>query len=382
LCPLITTLLLCGAPAAAFAQPAASLSTWQSSNGTGVRFTQLTPEVVEDLSTLELPYETSDGAYKYAVDTSALSWRPDCTCYRYYVIFARSRANGVLTRHKFKGIPSGSFPDQRAPVRLSIEDAAGTHTDDIALPVASAPGLEPVPILDIKTDRTLWPVSLGGVTDIQITLSNSSPDDTVEIRDVVLATDAAKVWKTAPSLPDAKLSFTLTPKNSRTLTVRLEPAVKHAIGISFPPTSPDLSHTTLRLEVPYSSQMFAGRDGEAVLVIPLRFKPGVIALGLWLLGGVVIGSLVPLLSGKKGSTLKKWPRILATALVVGIVLEVFGILLVQNKSKLVLFGFDIDPWQTTPVMVLGIVTGLLGLQAAKLIEDRMKKDVPTPATTS
>lgn len=362
-------------PAAALAQPAASLSSWTTSNGTGVRFVQLTPDVVDN-PTMDLPDETSDGAYKYAIDTQALSWNPDCTCYRYYVVFARARGTGVLTRHKFKAIPSGSFADQRVPVRLSITDADGAHTDDIALPVASAPGLEPSPLVEVKTEKALVPVSLGGATDIQLTVRNPNAHESVQIGpDILVTPQSPTVWKSPPAVTGAQLPLTLPPGNTRTLTMRLEPVVKQAIGLSFPPTSADLPHTAVRIDVPYSSRTFSGRDARVALDVPLRFRPSMTALGLWLLGGVILGSLIPVvaLASKGKATVRTWGTAVGAAIVAGLILEVFGIVLAQNKSKLMLFGFDIDPWQTTPVMLLGILTGLMGLQSAKLIEEKLTK---------
>ena len=132
-------LVLAAAPAAA--QPTVSLSAWQATNGTGIRFAPLHAEVVPAVPRDGLSDETVGGSFAYAVDTSALSWGADCTCYRYYVIVVRSRATNVVTRHKFRGIPSGSFEDQRVQVRLAIQEGDQTHTDDLTVPVASTPGL-------------------------------------------------------------------------------------------------------------------------------------------------------------------------------------------------------------------------------------------------
>jgi hypothetical protein len=262
----------------ALAQPTASLSTWQATNGTGVRFVPLSPELVEQPS-IELPDETSDGAYKYAVDTTSLSWSADCTCYRYYVVIVRATANTVLTRHKCKGIPSGSFVDQRAPVRLSITDGRGPHTDDIALPVASAPGLEPSPLIAIKSDTAIHSISVGGVTEIQVNVQNPNANEPMDIRnDVLLEPESRAIWKTPPALSDIALPLSLAPRATKSLTIRLEPSMKQAIGLSFPRTSQDVRHTTLRLTVPYASRTFSGRDRHIMVDIPLRFRPSLVTL--------------------------------------------------------------------------------------------------------
>ena len=71
--------------------------------------------------------------------------------------------------------------------------------------------------------------------------------------------------------------------------------------------------------------------------------------------------------------MKRWPRAALAALVAGVIFELFGILAVQNNSKFMLFGFDFDPWQSLPVLVLGVLMGLLGLGAARHLQDFVNK---------
>ena len=40
---------------------------------------------------------------------------------------------------------------------------------------------------------------------------------------------------------------------------------------------------------------------------------------------------------------------------------------------IMLFGFDFDPWQSLPVLVLGVLMGLLGLGAARHLQDFVNK---------
>ena len=101
--------------------------------------------------------------------------------------------------------------------------------------------------------------------------------------------------------------------------------------------------------------------------MPIRFRPSILTLLLALATGVALGSLIPLLASKRGRV-STWGRATVTALVVAIILELVGIFLVANNSKFVLFGFNLDPWQTLPVLLLGIGNGLLGFEAAKKLK--------------
>ena len=156
------------------------------------------------------------------------------------------------------------------------------------------------------------------------------------------------------------------------MTLRLEPYVRQALGAAFPPTAATSPHTAVHLDVPYTNPLFARRVSTVPVDVPLRFQPGILALVLWLAAGVVLGSLVPLAVGGRQS-LGRWPRAAAAALVAGVIFELFGILAVQNNSKVMLFGFDLDPWQSLPVLVLGALMGLLGLEAARHLEEFISK---------
>jgi hypothetical protein len=102
-------------------------------------------------------------------------------------------------------------------------------------------------------------------------------------------------------------------------------------------------------------------------IVPVRFRPSILTLLAALVVGVLLGSLIPLLASKRGSV-RTWGRATGTAVVVAIILEMVGIFMVANNSKFVLFSFNLDPWQTLPVLLLGIANGLLGFEAAKRLK--------------
>ena len=155
--------------------PTVRLTAWQpDTSGTGVRFEALAPFV--ETEPVAMQDELADGAFEYALDTTKINWATECSCYRHYAVLVRSRATGVVTRHKFRALPSGSFDDQYAEVMLTIRDGARGGDTRIALPVASAPGLEPKPLLTITRLRDRpESLSLGGVTQIRLTVKN--PDE-------------------------------------------------------------------------------------------------------------------------------------------------------------------------------------------------------------
>jgi hypothetical protein len=359
---------LAAAAQPAAAQPTVRLSAWQpDTSGTGVRFEALAPFV--ETEPVAMQDELADGAFEYSLDTTKINWATECSCYRHYAVLVRSRATGVVTRHKFRALPSGSFDDQYAEVMLTIRDGTRGGDTRIALPVASAPGLEPKPLLTVSRLRDRpESLSLGGVTQVRLTVKNPAKGLAVLIPSaVVVRPEVDALWARVSASVDGPLPLTLQPDATQTLTLDIQPQTWRAIEESLVPTEAERAHTALHVGVPYANPIFGNRIGFIDLTVPIRFRPSVLALLLALTTGVALGSLVPLLGSNRGRV-STWGRATATALVVAIILELVGIFLVANNSKFVLFGFNLDPWQTLPVLLLGIANGLLGFEAAKKLK--------------
>lgn len=353
--------------ATAFAQPVVQLSAWQpDQSGTGVRFEALTPLAESD--PIQMQDEIANGAFEYAIDTSQIKWVTDCSCFRHYVIVVRTRATGQVTRHKFRALPSGSFDDQYAEITMAIRDSRSSGSVQIALPVASAPGLEPKPLLEITRQQTRPEyVSLGGATRLRLAVKNVTKRMIVVVpSDIVVRAEPGDLWTSATATMRDPAPFNLAPDATEVLQVDVQPETWRAIETSLVPIETDKEHATLQIDVPYTNPVFGNRTGVVQTSVPLRFRPSILTLLAALVVGTLLGSLIPLLAKRSG--LLTWSRATATAIVVAIILELAGIFLVANNSKFVLFGFNLDPWQTLPVLLLGIANGLLGFEAAKKLK--------------
>jgi hypothetical protein len=318
-----------------------------------------------------LPDSTSEGAFEYGIDVSDVKWADECRCFRYYTVTVKSVRTGQVSRHKFRAHPSGSFEDQRVQVRLTISETASPEVsdfDDVALPVASAPGLEPSPLVTVQPRESLASVSLGGESEIQLVLRNPNKHVPVQVpTDIIVVSEASNLWQQEPVVKTRGIPLTLPPNGSEIVRVTVQPRTWEAIQKSIVPSSSDKAHTSIHIKVPYTNAQFQQRDGITELSLPVRFRPSIISLAVALIVGVALGSLVPLVARKTGSV-ERWSRATVAALVVALVLELVGIFLVANNSKFMVFNFDLDPWQTLPVLLLGIFNGLLGLEAAKRLK--------------
>lgn len=363
-----TLVVSLAAGAAAQPLPTIKVSAWEAAaNGTGVTFKVSTPTLAEDAPPA-FPDETADGHFAYAIDTSDLRWADECRCFRYYVVTVRSRQSGQVSRHKIKGIPSGSFEDQHVTVRLTISDGAGlSDAEDVSLPVASAPGLEPPSLVTVKARDALSSVSLAGDSEILVTVKNASRH-AVQLPAAALTAepDHPELWAVPPAISSGPLPLTIEAQREATFRLVLKPSTWQAVQKSIVPSASANAHTAIRVRMAYANPLFQQRESVAETAVDLRFRPSLISLGVALAVGVGLGSLIPLLSRR--SAIGKWTRATAVALVAAIVLEAVGMFLVAFDSQFKVFGFDLDPWQTLPVVLLGISNGLLGLEAVKRLK--------------
>jgi hypothetical protein len=364
--------LVLAASAPAQTLPTVRISAWEeSANGTGVVFKSLNPTEIAD-SGIELPNQTAAGAFAYGVDIKDLGWASDCRCFRYIIITVKSRS-GQLTRHKIKQHPSGTFHDKNVQVKLTISDGTVSDHDDISLPIASAPGVGPLPKLTIQHREPLAAVTLGGETEILLTVQNHNAESAMIVpAELTVDSDHPRLWRTPPAIVGATFPLSVPPGARQTIRLRLEPDPWQAVRASFVPSSNDKPHTVIRLRWAHANPLFNQREMVSDTELPIRFHPSVFALLAALIGGVLLGSVVLYLR-QRTMPFRNWSRAAVTALAASLVLELIAVFLVANNSKFVIFNFDLDPWQTLPVVLLGIGNGLLGVHAVALLKTRFPK---------
>jgi len=368
----VTSCLPC-LPAAAQPLPTVVISNWaESTNGTGVVFKNLLPTEVAGEG-IKLPNLTSDGKFEYGIDASDMSWANECRCFRYIVVTVKSVRTRRVSQHKIREVPTGTFDDQRVPLKLNISDGHDSDSDDISLPIGSGFGLGPLPKVAIRPRQNVGPVSLNGQTELQLTIENPNADMEMVIpSEIVVESDHASLWRQPPVIVGSKFPLRIAAKGRETIRLQLDPDTWKAARESFTPTSNDKAHTAVRLKWSYANPVFNQREISSETEIPIRFHPSLFTLAVALLSGVLLGSLVLFLR-QRNMALRSWSRAALTALLASLVFELVAIFLVANNSKFVVFNFDLDPWQTLPVALLGTFNGLLGIEAAAQLKALVTK---------
>jgi len=109
----------------------------------------------------------------------------------------------------------------------------------------------------------------------------------------------------------------------------------------------------------FSTQLFDDRPRTQSIEIPFRFVPNLLHVALALVLGAVLGAALRTALAWRGG--RSGVRGAARRVVVGalgaIVAGLVGGLLVTHDSRFVILGFDLNPLELLPAIVLGILCG-------------------------
>src|SRR5205807_1647616 len=148
--------------------------------------------------------------------------------------------------------------------------------------------------------------------------------------------------------------------SSETLHLDLHPHRIYALFATWKHVKPDEGNDTVSLKIVYTSQFNPGIPHEILILIPIRFIPSFPNLGVFLLMGLMLGTLVRQMFFRIPIASLATLKTLATNLIFVVGIEALAMALVFLGSKFVLFGLELDPWQTITVFLIGFFVGLGG----------------------
>jgi hypothetical protein len=333
-------------------------------DGSGIAFAEPDGLDVEGGSP-QLDDTTAHAAFAVGLDLSDLRWAEDCRCLRHYIVYVRPRGSQTVTRFKVRGRPTGRFPDHWEDVAFDVEWGGVRDSGTLRLPV-EAQQSNADELVQANRDA-IQPINLHGERHLWFQLTNALSDTALDVNlpPTVRSDDdgVLKVWSTSSTAPTLKIE----PGKTREVEVIVRPNPLAAARASLRPSLPTRPHAMVQAEFTYTNPVVQGRDDSLTAVAHVRFTPDPFVLFLALVLGVLLGCtvafLVPRLAPRRMGRL----RAFGIALAIGTVLELVGMFLVANDSRFVLFGFDLDPWQTLPTALVGIGVGVMGTRAAELL---------------
>lgn len=309
-------------------------------------------------------WETTDKDYDLYVDLTSVQDNYYYYTYDFYIRRSSAQPNQTEYFH-VQAVPHGDFAPTKQKVQFRVVDQNGDHGGSAELPIFSFFS-ESSP-LDCTFEQSILSVDLSGGTDVSLKCTNA-------LKDLPIVLDSAKVeykdkkyWQgegqnlevngpNEPLQPGESTHFphvTLRPKLWQVLTSSIIPRQK-----------PDPSHA---VDIVYSYRVPPAERSFVLpaVDIPVRFFPGIWSLLLAVACGSQIGSaIVMLLSSDSAHKGKKW-KAFVVAFLLSASAEIIGLILVNQGSKFVLLGLDLDPRQLLPAVFIGVLVGLYGFRNVK-----------------
>jgi hypothetical protein len=320
--------------------------------------------------------ETVERRFKFSVNYKDVSWAPQCGCYRTYEFYFQRSTGGPTTRFKVKAVPSGRLQDQWQQISFDIESGSVRDTGSISLPLAGSDSFQAVE----NASEPRQEVHLRGTSTIILKLKNGLPNSDIILEPPQELIDYdERLWYSPPKLKRIDSAQIRVPGGRTTaLHYEVRPRPMEAVARSFFKVRPTDEHASLQLAVPYRNAHINDRSGQLEASIALRFKPILLLLGAGLLGGWALGSIARLLQSKQRRDRQAWTRSSATGLAVALIVEVVALFMVAMQSRFVFFDFELNPWETFPTVIIGLVCGLLGDESYNAIRRLLNLDDAQP----
>ena len=282
--------------------------------------------------------------------------------FRYKIYVRPKAAPDKAVVFTLTGRPVGAFLAQMADIDFFIGSEANTERGQITLPVFSR---ESPSYLLIPSWTEPETVKLPGEREIGLWLKNELKDIPVLVKKVhpPMRTGLWQSIGLQGQGADASREFEIesAARLDNVVVVKLVPNSFEALT-KILLSNPTQTHEKITVLVDYGTLW--GLDQTAAIQVPVRFEPALILLLSALTIGVGLGSLLPVLAGRR-----KWAlRAFLVALFTAILLQLIGIFLVQNNSELRVFGFALDPRELLPAALLGAFMGALGFKSWDFIE--------------
>jgi hypothetical protein len=297
--------------------------------------------------------QTDGSGFRLYLDVDSIQQvRFNAFTFTVYLANANDAGKGSY-KYQVTGNPRGSFRDTPVTVNFHVKTGSGNVPGGIVMPVYNATRTD---LLTAEKQTEPSYVSVSGVTPVQIRLSNGPDTLPVLVTNVAVGENCPNCWTRVGTPVNSQASLQIEPGANATLPIELEPNSIPALLHGALLIKSDVPHDTLAVTITYHTNP-GGSDRKQTIPTQVRFGPGLIGLALALCAGVSLGLAARyLLTDRFGADKEKAVHAIVTAFVLGLIAECVGVMLTAyGSSKLILFGFDIDPRQLFPAFILAVL---------------------------
>jgi hypothetical protein len=274
-----------------------------------------------------------------------------------------STSNSGLSKFVVTGTPVGGFLDSTDRISIHVLQNGTDSKGMLAVPLHNTGQVD---LISTEVPIPLREISLGQTTNSEFKFSNKLENLKLTISDVKVEPECGKCWKGDFS---ATTAMEAAENQTFMIPVKLETSTFSALWASALKLKGDQAHDNLTFTIAYRAG-FGGQPRSQRFTFPVRFSPSFWTLIMAVAIGLGLGFTVSLLLDKEKRA--SWGAVFkALGLAVGLsaVIEILALVLAAGGSKVVIFGFDLDPRQFLPTIVIAILVsgGPSVVQAVKSV---------------
>jgi hypothetical protein len=241
------------------------------------------------------------------------------------------------------------FNDTIQAVNFQISSASSTSTGVIDLPLHCAFGNRLA--LDYKPSSVIQQVPLGGPFSFPIRLTSNLKTFGATLGDATVTAGCKSCWQPGAQATLSKAE--IAPNDTVDVTLNVIPSTLHDLAATATQLASDKSHDVLSLNIKVATDK-GGYPADQTIYIPVRFTPPLPYLLLAIFLGALAGGLVRAFLASGADTRRQ----LLIGFVIAVVVELLAIVLFATTSTQVkVAGFNFDPTQVLPAVVLCLLVG-------------------------
>lgn len=298
----------------------------------------------------EFGYETIDNSYSIFLDPDTVVANPKFNSFSFDLMVRASADGSSFYVFNVLADPSGNFPDSLSDVTIKV----------------LVPSREPsIGIIKVPLHSPGYTQALDQVSDpnqpfVNVNLSNNSPPafilrDTlgylpIQITHFDVRPSCSQCW-VQESLSDSVVQVSAGSEVSYPL--KLRPRLVGALLATAFILKKDSPHDVIYADATYSVGQ-GGLSRHKSLLLKIKFSPSFWELTLAVLLGALVGMLLRRIFDPDHSAFSR--KLLFQSLFLAAVAEFLAVVAASFDSKLVLIGFDMDPRQFIPAMILAAIT--------------------------
>lgn len=309
--------------------------------------------------------DTKNQKFRLYMDLSTIKNLKDA--YYLYDVYVTGGGHSVPAGFRLRANPIGVFDDGWREINFEIDDGVASDSGTIRIPIHSFSPKDPLSA--DESSGSIHEVYLGDESHVHVQLQNSLGDMGISIDPKAEVTsDEMGYWSGIKIDPWLGSTNIVLQKQARekVFDIALRPNVFQALTASLPPSRDGQAHSKVSVSINYHVD-YGGADRRIEIQIPIRFVPSIWTIFIVVVVGGFLGATLCVLLPTRRPKRMTIAAVIS-AIVFALIVEVIGMILVANNSKLVLLGIELNPFQLLTSCIIGVLCGAVVMWRADAIQ--------------